>query len=310
MAKPICPHCGDAMEPIETPLDSTWGGEIHHVCLNDQCSYFSKSWDSLMSQGIEGAGYRCRMDPRGLCTPVPVHTKDDLKDLVLQDEPKPKGTDDYFASDDFARDDETPDDQFYTQPRIVEHLDSKALSTVENLFSRFIPENANILDLMAGPNSHLPAELSPASVTGLGLNKEELEANPALTQRIIHDVNAEPKLPFDDNTFDAVINTVSVDYLTHPVEVFREVGRVLKNKAIFVVVFSNRMFPPKAVKVWKNSSETQRIDLVKQYFSAAELFYIDGVFESKGLPRPADDKYYSLGIPSDPIYAVYGKVVK
>ncbi len=306
----VCPHCGCAMDPIETPYESSWGGEIHYVCFNDNCGYFTRSWEALIMQGVEGAGYRCRMDPRGSCGPIPVSSPDDLRDMIVRSEEAVKGTSDFFSVDEFSRDDETPDDVFYGKPRIVDHLDSLALATVEDLYARLIPEGSRILDLMAGPDSHLKGELKPSAVIGLGLNQEELDANPALTKRIIHDLNATPQLPLADDQFEAVVNTVSVDYMTKPVEVFRDVARILKKEGVFIVVFSNRMFPPKAVKLWKHSTESERIELVKKYFCAADQFYLDGYFESKGHPRPEDDKYYSFGIPSDPIYAVWGKVVK
>jgi SAM-dependent methyltransferase len=306
----VCPHCGAEMDPIETPLDSSWGGETHYVCFNDECTYFVKSWQAMENQGIEGAGYRCRLDPRGMCGPIAVMSRDDLRMCIIRCEPKEEGTLDHFAINDFAREDETPDAEFYKTPRFVDHLDSLALSTVEDLFVQHIPKGSRILDLMAGPQSHLRAELAPASVAGLGLNEEELQQNSVLTERVVHNLNADPALPFRDDEFDVVVNTVSVDYMTRPVEVFREVSRILKPGGVFIVVFSNRMFPPKAVNIWKTTTEADRVELVKKYFSAAERFYFDGVFESKGKPRPKDDKYYSLGIPSDPIYAVWCKVVK
>jgi hypothetical protein len=82
----ICPHCGAEMDPIETPLDCSWGGEIHHVCFNDECCYYQKSWNVLDGQGIEGTGYRCRMDARGACGPVPVKACDVLKDRICRQE--------------------------------------------------------------------------------------------------------------------------------------------------------------------------------------------------------------------------------
>lgn len=222
----------------------------------------------------------------------------------------PGGTLDFFPPEDFARDDESPDAAFYRKPRFVHHLDSLALSTVEGLYVRLIPKGAAILDLMAGPDSHVASECEAASVIGLGMNSEELEANGSLSQKIVHDVNADPELPFPDDAFDVVINTVSVDYLTRPVEVFRNVGRVLKPDGRFIVVFSNRMFPPKAVRIWRRSTENQRVDLVKRYLTLAGNLWMEGNFESKNKPRPRDDKYYSFGIPSDPIYAVWAKAKK
>lgn len=302
------------MDPIKTPLESSWGGEIHYICFNDQCTYYTKSWQTLEGQGIEKAGYRCRMDPRGACGPIAVWSPTALKDLIVCLESPveceviaPKGTLDYFSSGDFVRDDETPDAQFYQKPRFVDHLDSVALATVRDLYERLVPPGARILDLMTGPDSHLKPGIAPESVTGLGLNWEELEANTALTQRVIHDLNADPRLPFGDNEFDVVINTVSVDYMTNPIEVFREVSRVLRPKGLFIVVFSNRMFPPKAVHIWKVTEESRRVDLVKKYFELSGAFSIEGSLESRGKPRPEDDKYYSLGIPSDPIYALWAK---
>ncbi len=214
---------------------------------------------------------------------------------------------DIIRPEQYGRDDNRPDTVFYNKARLINHLDSLALSTVEDLYAKLIPKGAQILDLMASHDSHLRTEIQPSGVVGLGLNEEELWANPVLTDRVIHDLNSEPRLPFTDGQFDVVINTVSVDYIVHPIEIFKEVLRILKPKGLFIVVFSNRMFPTKAVYIWKSLSESQRMDLVKAYFRLAGGFYVEGVLESKGKPRPADDKYYSYGIPSDPIYAIWAR---
>ena len=79
-----CPHCGSEMDPIITPDISSWGGEIHHVCFNDECSYFTKSWEVLDCQGVERTGYRCRVDPRGVTGPLAVWSADALKDLICR----------------------------------------------------------------------------------------------------------------------------------------------------------------------------------------------------------------------------------
>jgi SAM-dependent methyltransferase len=310
MTTQTCPHCGSAMDPIQMPMDSSWGGEIHHICFNDGCCYYTGSWSALEKQGIEGTGYRCRMDPRGTCGPAPVWSEDALKNLVMNADGQEPGSLDVFGKEDLSRDDETPDPEFYTKPRFVDHLDAVALATVEQLYGRLIGPRADILDLMAGPDSHLAAVKEPSSVIGLGMNQEELAANPVLSSYVLHDLNVNPLLPFGDDAFDAVVNTVSVDYLTQPVEVFREVARILRPGGLFIVVFSNRMFPPKAVNLWKTSTERCRVNLVRKYFSIPERFVIEGCYESTGKPRPQDDKYYELGIPSDPIYAVWGKVIK
>jgi len=206
----------------------------------------------------------------------------------------------------FSRLDESDDMLFYAKDRFVHHLDAVALSTVEKVIGELLNEESPIiLDLMASWDSHLPARLEAARVVGLGLNRKELEENKRLSEIVIHDLNANPLLPFPDAIFDAVINTVSVDYMTRPVEVFREVGRVLKPGGVFLVIFSNRMFPEKATKLWQISSEAERIAIVEEFFRSAKSFDEPRVFASRGRPRPEDDRYAHLGIPSDPIYAVY-----
>jgi hypothetical protein len=81
---PTCPHCGTQMDPIETPLDSSWGGETHYVCFNDECCYFKNSWEALDTQGVTKTGYRCRIDARGACGPMAVWSSDALKDQVCR----------------------------------------------------------------------------------------------------------------------------------------------------------------------------------------------------------------------------------
>jgi SAM-dependent methyltransferase len=206
----------------------------------------------------------------------------------------------------FSRQDEADDAFFYATDRFVSHIDSEARQTIERLIGTLIvEEGAAIMDLMAGWDSHIPKAIKAARVVGLGLNESELKQNPALTEYVIHDLNKEPRLPFEDNTFDVIINTVSVDYMTKPIEVFQDVGRVLKPGGLFLVAFSNRMFPQKAVRVWREAGEDERVLLVEELFKRAGAFEGTTLFVSKGKPRPNDDKYAAFGIPSDPVYAVY-----
>jgi SAM-dependent methyltransferase len=206
----------------------------------------------------------------------------------------------------FRRLDDTDDAEFYATDRFVNHLDSLALRTIERLAGTLIVEkNPLILDLMAGWDSHIPGTIAPARVVGLSLSRNELAKNTTLAEYVIHDLNRDPNLPFPEKMFDAVINTVSVDYMTDPVAVFRDVGRILKPGGLFLVIFSNRMFPRKAVMVWRQASEEERIIMVEEFFQEAGLFEATHLFTSKGKPRPKDDKYAHLHIPSDPVYAVY-----
>src|SRR5207247_707152 len=71
---------------------------------------------------------------------------------------------------------------------------------------------------------------------------------------------------------DAVLLTVSIQYITQPITIFREVWRILRPGTPFVVIFSNRMFPMKAVAIWRMLDDQKHIDLVASYFHYAGNF--------------------------------------
>ncbi len=212
---------------------------------------------------------------------------------------------DFFSGDAFSREREDPDGQFYQAPRLVDHLDRVATRQVQRLYGRLVPEGARVLDLMTSWKSHLD-DAKPAAVAGLGMNAEELAANPALTERAVQDLNENPTLPWPDDHFDAVVCTVSVEYLTRPLEAFREVRRVLKPGGRFILAYSNRYFPPKVIRAWADAHPFERTGLVLEYFLRSGGFTDLSTFSLVGLFRPDDDKYASQTPWSDPIHAVWG----
>ncbi len=213
---------------------------------------------------------------------------------------------DFWSDQPFQRRDAAPDPEFYRTPRLVDHIDRTAIAQISALYGRLVPAGARILDLMSSWHSHLPDALAGGPVVGLGLNQAELDANPVLDERRVQDLNAHPRLPFDEGAFDAVVCTVSVEYLTDPFAVFREVARVLRPGGPFIVSFSNRWFPPKAIRLWEVIHEFERPGLVLEYFLESGLFRDLKTWSLRGLPRPADDKYADRLATSDPVYAVWG----
>jgi SAM-dependent methyltransferase len=171
--------------------------------------------------------------------------------------------------DSFRRHDETPDTWFYGQPRFVEHIDDGAIAAVTQLYRELFPPGCRVLDLMSSWVSHLPEDVAYARVVGLGLNEEELAANPRLEAHVVQDLNTDSHLPFEDNEFDAAAICVSIQYLVQPVAVLREVGRVLVPGAPLVVTFSNRCFPTKAVAIWQALADAGHAELVSRYLQAA-----------------------------------------
>ena len=169
----------------------------------------------------------------------------------------------------FRREDESDDRLFYTEPRLVVHIDEHAIAAAGEYFARKLPENGVILDLMSSWRSHLPEGFSTEKLVGLGLNATEMAENPQLDEWYVHDLNADPVLPFEDGSFDAAVVTVSIQYMVKPVEVFSQVNRVLKEGATFHVIYSDRAFPTKAVEVWQRLDDAGRARLIALYFSSS-----------------------------------------
>ncbi|QTA90794.1 methyltransferase domain-containing protein [Desulfonema magnum] len=213
----------------------------------------------------------------------------------------------FFADDPFVRTEETPDGLFYETPRLVTHIDDTAIQIITEHYKNLLEPGMKVLDLMSSWKSHLPNDLAFTSVTGLGLNREELENNPRLTEHVIHDLNENSSLPFGDETYDAVVCTVSVEYMTRPFEVFEEVARILRQGGYFIVTFSNRWFPPKVVRIWQNIHEFERVGLVTEYFLKSGKFKELDTFSQRGLPRPSGDKYAHELRYSDPVFGVWAR---
>ena len=214
--------------------------------------------------------------------------------------------DNQFGDEHFRRMDETDDGVFYQSPRLVKHIDEPACAALGAYYRGAFSSGGDILDLMSSCVSHLPDDAVYSSVTGLGMNPAELDANPQLTRSMVHDLNVNPTLPFADASFDACAIAVSVQYLTRPITVFAEIARVLRPTGVCAVSFSNRMFPTKAVAVWRAAGDRDHARLVGHYFVEATgfaepelkdlspdpsnsdpLFVVEARREAAGGPRPA-----------------------
>lgn len=169
----------------------------------------------------------------------------------------------------FRRYDETSDETFYSLPRFVVHIDDGAIRALTALLATLLPPSGVYLDLMSSWRSHLPGTAQPDRVVGLGMNAAEMADNPQLDTFLVHNLNERPTLPFATAEFDAAVCTVSVQYMTQPIAVFQEVNRVLKPGGLFVLSFSNRCFPTKAIAAWGSTGDEEHLALVQSYFTAA-----------------------------------------
>jgi SAM-dependent methyltransferase len=193
----------------------------------------------------------------------------------------------------FDRSDADDDATFYRPDRFVTHIDEGAIAAVGALYDELGIEG-DVLDLMSSWVSHFLT--TPVHLVALGMNGRELSANPQAASWVVRDLNLDPGLPFADESFDAVVCCVSVDYLVRPVEVFAEVGRVLRPGGPFVVTFSNRCFPTKAIRGWLATDDATHVEIVRQYFSRAGRF-----------DPPETSQRVPLDQPGDPLWAVWAR---
>jgi SAM-dependent methyltransferase len=214
---------------------------------------------------------------------------------------------DFFSDRPFHRKDNSPDPIFYKAPRLVQHIDDTAIQVVKDLYGQLLKSKIKVLDLMSSWQSHIPSRIRFEKLTGLGLNREELDKNEILDDRVIHDLNTDLILPFQSNEYDTVICTNSVEYLIHPEAVFDEIARVLRPNGLLIVTFSNRWFPSKVIRIWEELHEYERMGLVLEYFQKNGKFKDLETYSVRGLPRPSNDKYYPEKRYSDSIYAVWGR---
>jgi SAM-dependent methyltransferase len=180
---------------------------------------------------------------------------------------------------------------FYSWPRLVTHIDDQAIAAVRDLYEE-LGITGDVLDLMGSWVSHF--RTPPAGLTVLGMNADELSANPAAAATVVHDLNTEPRLPFAEASFDAAVCCVSVDYLTRPVEVFADLARVVCPGGPFVCTFSNRCFPTKAVRGWLYAGDEERGTMVARYFQLAG-----------GWGEPHVERRTPVSHPGDPLLAVW-----
>lgn len=176
-----------------------------------------------------------------------------------------------FQPEHFAREDESSDAAFYDWPRLVAHIDDGARAALAQCLAETLPPAGTVLDLMASYHSHLPEDVARVAF-GLGLNAEEMAQNVQLAGGVVADVNAGLALPFRDGAFDAAVLSVSIQYATRPIDLIRETARTLKPGAPFVVAYANRMFPTKAIRLWRAISMDDRARLIAIYFREAGGF--------------------------------------
>lgn len=193
----------------------------------------------------------------------------------------------------FERTDSSPDELFYSEPRLVQHIDTATIEALTEFYRTFIPSGADVLDLMSSWISHLPQELTLGRVAGLGMNATELEQNTQLTEWCVQDLNNEPKLPYSGSKFDRITLVVSIQYLVRPLEVMASAYQALKPGGKICIAMSHRLFPTKAIAAFTSMAPEDRIKLVCHYLESAGFQDVEFIDRS---PPNADPLWLVVGL--------------
>jgi SAM-dependent methyltransferase len=204
-----------------------------------------------------------------------------------------------FVKGDFARLDDGDDAAFYATPRFVEHIDDRAVKALTKYNDDVLKGSSTALDLCGSWNSHVTKAHS-VQFAGLGMNADELNRNQMLTERVVMDLNkrsgGQPvSLPWPDATFDNVLLQLSVDYLIQPIEVFKEIHRVLRPGGRVHVSFSNRVFIDKAVASWTGKSDMTHIEQVGDYLRLSGFSISPTALELAVSAKGLDPLYVVVG---------------
>ena len=184
--------------------------------------------------------------------------------------------------------DTRPDSTFYDQPRFVTHADDAFLARLTDLYADHLAPGDRVFDAMGSWVSHLP-DVPLDHVLGHGLNEAELRENDAYDDWFTQSFNDDQSLPVPDDDRDAVVCALSVQYLQYPGTVFREFERVLAADGVVIVSFTNRMFPTKAIRAWREASMTERVELVSSYVEESGMDVVETVLE-----RPGNDPFAAV----------------
>ncbi|MCK5697172.1 MAG: methyltransferase domain-containing protein [Gammaproteobacteria bacterium] len=207
----------------------------------------------------------------------------------------------------FIRKIEEDDGLFYDAIETTIPVDQVAIEQLQQFYNHCIQNNSIVLDLMAATDSYLPNTLKNIDLTGLGVKEDDLKTNQALNHSILHNINTQPDLPFDDQSFDAVICSFGIEYITQPIKIFEQVARILKPNGVFIVAFSDRFFDKKAIALWDNLHSFERMGLVLEYFRQADQFNDLQCESIRGLVRHEDDPFINKTAFSCPMFILSGK---
>jgi SAM-dependent methyltransferase len=147
-------------------------------------------------------------------------------------------------------------------------------------YAFYLQDGMSICEFGAAEESYLPQNMKFSRHVGVSLSGKLMDKNPSLTEKLIVNLNKvieEKGVDSDElkmlasEPFDAVIMANTVDFLTHPREVFKSAWQILKPGGIMIVPFSTRKaysdkFERAQTKVWRDYNDDQHMWVAGSFF--------------------------------------------
>ena len=195
--------------------------------------------------------------------------------------------------------DESNDEEFYSDPKFVYHLDANFRQCLSNVYKKEISDYSTVLDLMSSWDSYLPKGKKYKKVIGHGLNKQELKKNKIFDSYWIQNFNLNQEIPLDQESVDYCLMVAAWQYLQYPEKITKEISRILSCQGKFIIAFSNRAFWHKAPNIWTESTEEERVQYVRK------VLILNGFHEPKIIKKfnePSLNLFNFLN--KDPLYCL------
>ena len=195
--------------------------------------------------------------------------------------------------------DESNDEDFYSNPKFVYHLDTNFRNYLSSIYKNEIKDSSTVLDLMSSWDSYLPSDKIFKKVIGHGLNKDELKRNKSLNYFWIQNFNVNQNIPLDSGSVDICLMVAAWQYLQYPENLAIEIARILSNSGKIIVSFSNRAFWHKAPNIWTSSTEDERLEYVRKVlitngFQEPRIIKKFNTYSLSLLPLFKKDPFYCL----------------
>lgn len=165
---------------------------------------------------------------------------------------------------------------------VTTEIDQEAVDALKSHYSFYLRDGMSVLEIGAAENSYLPEKLKLARHVGVGLNKELMETNSALTETLVVDLGVvqddigvkseELNIGLGgEDTFDAILIANTIEFLTKPREVMKTCWRLLKPGGVAIVSFVGQedlkeTFGDAQTKMWRGYNDDQHMWMAGSFF--------------------------------------------